>query len=224
MVLLLPLLCGILWASDTLSICTGRADAPKVLLLQAFMSEAYADIGVHIEMKHYPWKRSLMVAAEGGCDAELCRLPLIEPLYQSLVRVPEPLVSVRFFVVSADSAMAAPTWEQLRAKRIGIQRGIAYLEQKSASMRVTKLDDLEEIHKLLSERRVDCYVGTEAGIKRMGNDFLEGFSVSTLPLDSAQLYHYLHESNRALLEPLCKSIRALKKAGRIGQLRDSLQQ
>ena len=184
------------------------------------LKEAYASIGIEVEVIRYPGLRSLKTANEGGVDGELSRVKAFERDYPNLILVPVPVNQLQGTAFSKNGGLELRGWESLRGYTIGITRGMKFAERGTDGMAIVRANSHEQLFQLLDKGRVDVainpFVNGVAIIKKLK---LEGIHSLEPPLVRVDLYHFLHKRHAALVPKITDSIRKLEASGRIDEIR-----
>jgi polar amino acid transport system substrate-binding protein len=184
------------------------------------LKEAYASIGIEVEVIRYPGLRSLKTANEGRVDGEVSRVKAFERDYPNLIPVPVPVNHLQGTAFSKNGAIELRGWESLRDYTVGITRGMKFAERGTAGMAIVRANSHQQLFQLLDKGRVDVainpFVNGVVIIKKLK---LEGIYVLEPPLVRVDLYHFLHKRHAALVPKITDSIRKLEASGRIDEIR-----
>lgn len=184
------------------------------------LDEAYASIGIEIEVLRFPGLRSLKTANEGLVDGELSRVKAFQSDYPNLVAVPVPANHLLGTAFSKIEGFELRGWDSLRNYTIGITRGMKFAERGTAGMSVIVANRHKQLFQLLEEGRIDVAINPLVNglviIDRLG---LEGIRALEPPLVHIDLYHFLHKRHTALVPKIADAIRKMKASGRIDEIR-----
>ena len=185
------------------------------------LEEAYASIGIEIEVIRYPGLRSLKTANEGGVDGELSRVKAFEHDYPNLIPVPVPVNHLRGTAFSKNGGIELRGWGSLKDYTIGITRGMKFAERGADGMTIVRANSHEQLFQLLDKGRVDVainpFVNGVVIIKKLK---LEGIHALEPPLVYIDLYHFLHKRHVALVPRITDTIRKMEASGRIDDIRN----
>ncbi|MCP4117596.1 MAG: hypothetical protein GY737_19805 [Desulfobacteraceae bacterium] len=125
---------------------------------------------MEFEFRQYPVKRGAYLANQGEVDGEPGRVADFNTMYPNLIRVDEPLWTVRFAAYAVDEKMGFHDCESLRNRnlRVNYRRGV--IKCKEMLSRVVKPGMLEAVNgdsqglRKLLKGRTDVYVGLESVI------------------------------------------------------------
>ncbi|MCB1955663.1 MAG: transporter substrate-binding domain-containing protein [Rhodocyclaceae bacterium] len=211
----LALLTGVAGADDTLTISTNNTPRDRAVL-EAVSREAFGRLGVGVQFVSLPSERSLRSADEGLVDGEGLRVAGLEGQYPRLRRVPESYVGIDFVAFARDGAIRLDDgWAGLAPYRVVFINGWKLFErQVTVARSVTKVDQPEQLFRMLAAGRADLVLYTRADglalIRQLG---LGGIAAVEPPLKQADMYLYLHQSKSALVEPLAGALQAMKTDG-----------
>ncbi|MBA4344043.1 MAG: hypothetical protein C0423_18040 [Methylibium sp.] len=199
-------------------ICAEADEAALIDSVWRIEKLAYNRLGLQPRLVTYPSRRCISDAANGLVQGLLYRTTSIEAILPEMLRVPTPLGRVNLVAIGRQSDLIVDGWEQLRPWRIAALRGRTRIEQMTAGMQVVFVANTEQMLRMLDADRVDVLVAersrTLPRIEELRAQGLELRGVRELGLiDSLPVYHYLHKSQAALLNPLDQQFRALIREG-----------
>jgi len=194
-----------------------KMDVPDHVLISRMVAKAYQNLQIPIEFVERPGKRALIESSTGKLDAELSRIFEIGEQYPSLVRVPTSVYSFEPTVYSHKRKFKVSNWTDLKKYRIGVLLGMYFTEESFKGFaRVTMVDDLQRLYRLLDNGRVDLVVDSEINgrywLKKQG---LKNVKTLAPRMPVIQAYHYLHEKNKDLVPKLDREFLAMKASGEI---------
>lgn len=186
------------------------------------IKEAYRSIGISIEIKMKPVKRSLAEASTGRTDGVFARILKIGKEYPTLVPVDETVLQLQLHAFVMDSKLKINSWEDLNTYRVGIVRGLVFLEEATKDMDRILVNNSEQLFKLLVNNRVDVVITTDLnGLYIVGkNHPHRGVITLEKPIEVIDTYHFLHEKNRDLIPRISASLTDMKSRGRIKEITD----
>lgn len=184
------------------------------------VKEAYAQLGVKAVWRRLPAGRSLQMADAGkGIDGELFRISGVARRYPNLIRVPTP-VNRREGTAFARQDLTLNGWSGLARYRVGIQTGIKFAERGTRGIPRTVVSTNEQLFRMLAGGRIDVIVvSLVSGLKTLKQLRLSGVHPLRPPLQSYDLYHYLHKKHRSLVPGLNAVLQKMQADGRTGQIR-----
>lgn len=186
--------------------CTGMLD--KIVI------EAFQRIGVKAEIVFTNTRRSLVAVNSGQLDAEMNRIEGMEKTYANLVRVPEPNMEMQF-VAFAKRDIPISGWASLSGLRIGMVQGWKILESNTRGFpHVTHLTEVGTLFTMLEMDRLDVVLYSKLTgyeeLRKLGYNDIRHLSP---PLETKDMFLYLHNSHKDLAVPLAEALRAMKKDG-----------
>lgn len=177
--------------------------------------EGFRRIGVGVKIVHLPSERCLINADSGIDDGNFARVEGLTDKYPNLVMVPESITAFEFTVFTKQKDLKVNSWEELKQHSVGIIGGWKILEEKTRGGKDVKIvKDHTALFNLLDNNRVDLVIidrleGVELLRQRnQTNDVAIGTSLAT-----KNMYIYLHRRHAALIPPLTKAIKSMKKDG-----------
>lgn len=185
------------------------------------LQEAYASMGVEIDVLRYPGLRSLKSANQGIVDGELSRFKAFQNDYPNLVPVPVPVNHLSGTAFTKIEGLQLRGWESLRGYSVGFTRGMKFAEQATAGMPVVRVNSHKQLFQLLDKGRIDVAINPLVNglgiIEQLG---LEGIRALEPPLVHIDLYHFLHKRHTDLVPRVTDTIRAMRASGRIDEIRN----
>lgn len=189
------------------------ADDTGTLRYFPILVEAYRRLGIEIVAVPLPAERALRVADSGLTDGETVRIEGIDALYSNLVRVPEPVVSVKVKVFTTGRAFPVAGWESLRPYSICYMHGLKLYEQGTQGMNRMSTLGLENTLRLLHDGV--CEVAVLSSFAWVMVDSLNLGPMRELepPIAEYDLYHYVHRRHEELVPLLTDELRKMKQEG-----------
>lgn len=192
--------------------------------VEKLYTEAFSRLGYSFELITAPTKRSLMDADSGVVDGDAARVYNVNEKknYPSLIRVDEPIRRVKLVVYSNKTTLSINSWDELKGLNIAYIEGIKHLEDRLAPYNVNRnvmtFFKPAVIFKKMLDGEVDVYIDREGAIESA----LEAEGLTNIVriglLEEADLYPYLHKSNRHLVEPLAEVLGEMKSDGKFEEL------
>lgn len=182
--------------------------------LNVVASEAFRRAGVELRLIKLPAERGLINANEGTEDGDLVRIAGLEKLYPNLVRVPEKLVDWEFSAFSKDKTIPS-TWPAIRQRAVGHIKGWKIYEQAVAGAKyVTTADDPAQLFRLLETGHIEVALyERRLGLALMKQQGLKNMQPLAPPLDTREMFIYLHRRHALLAPKLAEALRAMKREG-----------
>ena len=187
---------------------------------------AFHRAGLRLRLVQLPAERGLRDANAGIEDGDLTRIAGMENNYPNLVRVPEKLVDWRFSAFTNRHDLSVPAhWASLLPLTVGIIRGWKIAEVNLATAKkIVLVDDVDQLFRLLEKHRVDAVVySREMGLWYRQEHGLRDVQLLEPPLESREMFIYLHKKHVEHVAPLAAALRAIKQDGTYARLyRDSM--
>jgi len=190
---------------------------------QPILIEAYKRLGIDVSFEDFPAKRSLYLANEGKYyDGELHRIKGLEKRYPNLVFVPVVIFRLEAIVISKKVRFKVDGWESVRPFIIGIRRGVIFSLNGTRDMDRTILNSNERLFSMLNGNRFDIIIASRINASKF---FVEeknkNLMVLEPPIESYNMYHYLHKKNTHLLPKLTKILQDMETEGLIQKYKDN---
>ncbi len=185
--------------------------------------EGFRRLGYRAEIVNLPPERSLTAANSGEIDGDGLRTIGIDARFPNLIRVPEPILTIRYTAYSKHPAPKVESWQDLAGYRVAHITGWQYIAEHAAgALSVTQVDHPEQLFQMLMLDRIDfaLYEEGEGDAYLRSND-IPGVVAITPPIDSANMYLYLHKKHIDLIDPLTEIVKEMKHD--ISVLRASIQ-
>lgn len=192
--------------------------------VEKLYSEAFTRLGYSFELITAPTKRSLIDADSGVVDGDAARMYNVNKKnnYPALIRVEEPIRRVRLAVYSNKTSLSINSWDDLKGLNIAYIEGVKFLEEKLAPYNVDRnvatFFKPAVIFKKMLDGEVDVYIDREGVIESALEQEELTDIVQIAILEEADLYPYLHKSNRHLLDSLAEVLREMKSDGKFEEL------
>ncbi|MHA7772079.1 substrate-binding periplasmic protein [Roseibium sp. M-1] len=177
-------------------------DAPNLTpIAERILTEAYAELGIRIEVVKSSPRRALLDAAAGKTDGELVRVRDIEALHESLIRVDVPVVVARTFAYTNKQELMGKSFGELRHLRVGHVAGARFAQALSKDYaEVWTADEPEQLFEMLQRDRIDLVIVGEGTGRRIIRDLkMEGVFPLRPSLEEISFYHYLHQKHAGLV-------------------------
>lgn len=185
------------------------------------LKEAYARLGIAIEIEFTQAERGLVRAGEGRIDGVVHRMPGLEQHYSNLIPVPVRINYEEAMVFTRQPPFVIDGWASLRRWRIGIRRGIKFIEQGTERMDVYGATSDEQLFQMLHLDRVEIVVVPRtlglSAIRQLG---IEDVRMLEPPVAHVDLFHYLHQRHAGLVPALTSVLEAMAREGRMTAIRE----
>ena len=182
--------------------------------------EAFARIGIPVELPFLPAERSLLAANSGIHDGELNRIVNLEKNYPNLVRVEESMMTFRFVAFTKNCNVQTSSWSAFIPYRVGIIKGWKILEDNTGILpQVTYVNSAQQLFTQLDKGRIDIALyGELLGYAQLHSMGIDDFTVLQPPLAEREMYMYLHKKHRTLVPLVAGALRSMKEDGTYGRL------
>lgn len=196
--------------------------------LDIVVTEAFKRAGATVRFVTLPPERGLRNANEGIEDGEVTRTAGIELSYKNLLPVPEKLIDWKFSAFSRiPNLNIQPDWRSLAPYTVGIIKGWKIAEKNLLGKQdVVLTGDVSQLFRLLEKERVEVIVySREMGLAYLLTQGLHGVYILEPPLESREMFIYLHRKHAAFVSKLAESLRSLKVDGTYDRIyRESITQ
>ncbi len=183
------------------------------------LEKVYENLGIRIRIQAFPANRALILSNSGEFDGEVQRIDGIEENYPNLIKVPEPIFVLEASVFVKNAEITIEGWSSLKTYRIGIPRGIKYLESNTDGMNPVIASSIAQLFYLLDAERIDVVIiSTNYGKEFMEKHPSMKINLIEPPIIKVPLYHYLHKKHQAIVPFVTNNIRQLKKEGKFNNI------
>jgi len=207
------------------TIVLGAADITSGHLCGNIIKKAYRHIGIDAQIKYLPAARSLAISSQGSLDGEVGRVFSVGERYKTLVRVPVSYLSFHGKVFTLKPSVRVNKPLDLKNYSSGILNGIVYSEKLTHSYRRIYGNSASQLfHMLIADHlNMDLVILTEVtGRTAIALEFPNaGIKMSEENLMDLPVYHYLHQSNMALLPKIEVVLRDMLASGEIEAIKES---
>lgn len=188
--------------------------------LTLLAQDAFARIGLTVEIIRLPGERALSNANDGIEDGELFRIGGMEKIYPNLIPIPEPMMSFDFVgFTKPEKSFPVTDWTSLEPYVVGIINGWKIYEKNVLNtMGRTEVRNMDLLFNLLRNDRADVILA----------DLWQGLYVSkqlsipvvTLepPFSSKEMFMYLHKRHKDLVPQLAAALAMAKNDGTYNRL------
>lgn len=183
-------------------------------IAEVVIKEAYQRIGLEVNIIRLPAKAAIMRASKGKSDAELFRVNNINQQFTQLIKLPVPINVVEATIASLSNEINVQTWNDLSQYDFSIRQGIKYSENATAHLERHVVKHNEQLFKMLQAKRVDLIVLSRlTGLLAQQDPQYKTFIIPSHSIETYNLFHYMHQNNVHLVEPLTKALEQLQKEG-----------
>lgn len=201
------------------------ANVPDQHVGGEILREVYARLNIKLDFIDVEAKRALALSNAGETDGEIQRIANISKDYPALIQLSPPINYIEPTAFTTGLKFDVQGWESIKDYQVGIVRGVGSSEAGTRDMpHVQRANSLAELVKMLDRERFDLLVtDLFSGQVEIKKQHLESRIAPVLPpLSRIYVYHYLHESHRALVPSIEAVILDMTKSGELEQLRARL--
>lgn len=182
---------------------------------------AYEKIGISVEIRGMPPKRSLQETNEGKVDGEVSRVIDVSKLYPKLIRVPTSINVIKPSVFSKNLNFTVTDCEALKNYSVAIVSGAKFAELCIQGMPYVYVTvNLSQAIRLLIRDRVDIVIATEGnGSREIKDQGIESIRLLSPALKTMPLYHYLNPKHEVLAVQIGEVLAKMKQSGELEKLR-----
>lgn len=202
----------------TLAVAVNTIDT---VVSEVIVKKAYEMLGHNIQIIRLPPKRALEDANSGIYDGDVQRIFSVEEHYPNLIRI-EPAINYingTGFVLKGRSVKAA-TWQDLKKYKVGIILGIRFAETNVPKENSFVYYSYTKLTEALKSGKIDIGIYPESnGIFQTLLAGDESIVPLEAPLARFELFHYIHNKNKALKSGLQQLFEDFKKEGRLVKVR-----
>ncbi len=104
-------------------------------------------------------------------------------------------------------------WQSLRAYNVSFPFGLQLAELKNQDMNTESVTSIDQGLIKLNAGRSDLFIGTlgyQCSIKRLN---LTDITALSPPIDTVNMFHYLHKRHKDLAEKLAKELTRMQESG-----------
>lgn len=191
---------------------------------EEILKVAYKKIGISIESKGMPAKRSMQEANGGKFDGEISRVFQLGEQYPQLIRIPTPINYIEPSVFSKNLNFTVTDCHALKDYKVGIVRGAKFAQSCTKEMGyVFVTNHLSQALKLLDRNRVDIVIATRGnGLNTLKKEGLESVYILSPALKKMPIYHYLNPKHKDLAVKMTEVLSNMQKSGELETLRSAI--
>jgi polar amino acid transport system substrate-binding protein len=232
-VALLAFLAAFVQAEDTIRL-SAPTDHPVREVAIRVLTLAYAELGYQLEAVSLPAARSLHMANEGLVDGELFRGNSIEVDFKQLIRIPVVIDKGEIVAIVDRNRddIYLDSWLSLAPYRVGAQLGIKTIQVHTEGYNVEYVAEAEQLLLQILHGRTDVAVGPQSVFLQALNHLiltgvndklpLADIKFIEPPIETDDLFHYLHESNMDLAVGITRVLTRLEQEGVIARIRNEV--
>ncbi len=149
-----------LYAAQTLVLAT--ADRPPLStedqngFSDRVLREACKRLGIQVQIVPLASARTLSNVEQAIDDGNFLRIAGAEKKFPHLVRVPEPIIEVKFVIFSKQKGLKTPDWASLKPYHVGYVRGWLIAEENIKDVRqITVVENRTSLFKVLENDRIE---------------------------------------------------------------------
>ena len=184
------------------------------------LQKAYDKLGYQLVVHKLPNLRSLISANNGEYDGEVSRIANLSSIYPNLHAVPTAINAINIVALGQLDSANIHRIEDIRDDPLCV-RGIIIVEKLVSANHIECHFVVNIIQALtmvsLGRAKYALLPETNARISLLHLPVSNVHIVSPV-LHSEALYHYLHEKNLSLVEPLDKILSEMRSSGEIDQI------
>lgn len=177
------------------------------------LKDAFASLGIKVNIIQKPAERSLQDANGGHTDGEFLRIADIDKIYPDLIRVPEALFNMEFVAFSKNKHLVLPNkWQSLTNHSLGYIIGWKIVEENISNVGYkVGISDQIKLFQLLDANRFEIALYSRVLGQQIINDLgIKGIHTST-PVAAQPMYLFLHKRHKNLISKLAIAIKESKK-------------
>ncbi|EPJ53694.1 MAG: hypothetical protein OFPI_09490 [Osedax symbiont Rs2] len=196
---------------------------PLSLTVAEIIKSAYSKLGMQVEIRYLPGKRSLHYSNSGHADAELFRIKGIGNKFHNLIPIPVVLMEIETIAYAKRNDIAINGWASLKPYKIGFLRGFKKAEINTRGMQVYFAEQMSSLFALLVKGRVDLVIESRLGGKYSLDPEVH-IEIKPLdpPIEKFEVFHYLHRTNKSLVAELTKVLLQMEASGEIRNIIETM--
>ena len=199
------------------------AGSVGTVVAEVVLREAYSRLGYRLEVTRYPAERAIRLADKGEFDGEVQRIDGIGELYPNLVQVYPTINHIEGGVFATRDDIRIESWEDMRAYRCGIIRGIKFAELRTEGMDRYIVGGYNRLFTMLAHERFELAVSPLlTGAYNLKSGGFDGIQPAGPALERFDLYHYLHRSRTDLLPKIEAELTRMQQSGELAGIRERI--
>ncbi len=183
------------------------------LTARRVLTKAYAGIGKRVVFESFPEQRSIVAANKGVTDGELVRIGGLQDKFPNLIQVPVLITKNEILAFAKHPNFKIEGWLSLRGYDVSFPFGAQLVELKTQGMNTESVTSIDQGLIKLNAGRSDFFIGTigfQCSIKRLN---LTDIKALNPPIDTVNMFHYLHKRHKDLAEKLAKELARMQESG-----------
>jgi polar amino acid transport system substrate-binding protein len=214
-------------AQDTLVLAAVEGGHGIISVISEVLSQAYQQLGIQITINPYPGLRGLHYSNYGIIDGEAFRIAGIDKKFSNLIRVEVSLMTNRHYLfVKSGNEFVVEGWDSIpKNYLIGFQRGIKVIElaTKEYQIQTESVSTATQLLQKLNIGRNDAIIlPAPAAAQNIQQLELKDIIKLEPPINSHNLYHYLHTKHAALVPKITAVLKAMEANGDIQKIHEQI--
>jgi polar amino acid transport system substrate-binding protein len=189
------------------------ASASGIAAPVEIVREAYRRIGIEMKTMVVPSERSVRAANSGEADGDMLQPTGIEADYPSLVRVPEPVISLDLVAISTGLDVPVNGWNSLAPYKICVVRGMKVIEAGTAEMQRVVVNTLASALSMLKAGRCDLALFVKPTWQDVDRLQMGSFHELSPAVTTLSFYHYVNRRNTGLVPKLAAALAEMRRDG-----------
>lgn len=189
--------------------------------LTLICTDAFRRLGVDFKIRHYPALRASVEADAGSIDGEIGRAIHYGADHPTLVRVEEPLLTLKVAAFAKTPGIKIDGWDSLKGSPLRVEYRAGYplyklrLEQRLPAAQIGSVIDASAGMQRLALGRSDLYIDMQEYGRFLlnNNPGRHGALYEAGLLEMLPVYFYLHQRHAALAPRLAQTLRQMKADG-----------
>lgn len=185
------------------------------------LRKAYHELGYHLVVQKLPNLRSLMSANNGKYDGEVSRVANLSSVFPNLHAVPTAINTINIVALGQQDSASIDRIEDVRGNPLCV-RGIKIVEKLVNANHIdcSFVVNIDQALKMISLGRAKYALLPETNARiSLLQLAVSNVQIVSPVLHSEALYHYVHEKNINLVEPLDKILSEMRSSGEIERIR-----
>lgn len=177
------------------------------------MREAYRRIGFDMKTMVVPSERSVRDANAGEADGEMIQPAGIESDYPSLVRVPEPVISLDLVAISTGLDVQVNGWRSLASYKKCVVRGMKVIEAGTEGTQRAVVNTLASALSMLKAGRCDVVLFVKPTWQDVDRLQMGSFHELSPAVTTISFHHYVNQRNAGLVPRLAAALAEMRLDG-----------
>lgn len=182
------------------------------------LTEAYAQLGITIELVALPSPRSMELAHRGLLDGELGRIDGVTDMYPNLLKVDWPIIDLDTVAITSHPTLTFDEKPNLLNFRLGIVRGARINERVTYRPdNAVEVTHSEQLIRMLHTQRIDLAIMPRSVAQLLLKQDPE-LRILEPSLGVHPIHHYLHRRHHAIVPELQRVLQRMAEEGRIEKI------